>query len=69
MVVLNFFSVVDIFCPTARLNGMMYGNEMSTCQLSRMKFSCYDKKNIRINHNLCINYFYDPSEIIISLFS
>ena len=21
------------FCPTARLNGMMYGNEMSTCDL------------------------------------
>ena len=37
--------------------GMMYGNEMSTCQLSRMKFSCCYDKNISINHNLCIKLF------------
>ena len=31
------------FFPTARLNGMVYGNEMSTCQLSRLTFSWYNK--------------------------
>ena len=32
---------------------MMYGNDISTCQLSRMAISCYNK-NISRNHNLCI---------------
>ena len=53
MVVLIFFSGLGIF-PTARLNGMMHGNEIFTCQLSRMTFSCYNFKNISRNNNLCI---------------
>ena len=31
-------------------------------------FSCYNK-NISRNHNLCIQLFYDPSEIIIYIFT
>ena len=68
MVVLIFFWRRYI-CPTAMSTDMMYGNEMSTCQLSRMKFSCYNKKNVSRNHNLFLNYLYYPSGIIISVFS
>ena len=54
-VVLNFFWRMYL-CPTARLNGMMYGNKIYTCQLSRMTCSCSNKKNSR-NHNLCRKLF------------
>ena len=54
---------VGIFIlQTARLKNVMPGYKMSTCQLS----GCYTKKYIK-NHNVCKNYFYHSSVIIISV--
>ena len=71
MYIINYGSI-EVFWrryvfPTSRLNGMMYGNEIYTRQLFWMPFSCYNSRN----HNLCIkkNDSYNPSEIIISIFS
>ena len=37
---------------------MMYDNDIYTCQLSRMTFSCYNKKKFSRNNNLCIKTIY-----------
>ena len=46
---------------------MMYGNKISTCQLSRMTFTCFNKKTL-VEIIICV-YKYNPCEIIISIFS